>query len=81
MNQVQTSIRTLIMTPEVLGDLGPIFANGERHEGLMYTISTPSGRQVSPPKGSHWRMLEQQFWKMVNEGRMFLGRKATIIQQ
>lgn len=56
--------------------LGPIFAAGERHEGLMYTISTPSGRSVSPPKGSHWRMLEDDFWKMVNEGRIVFGEKG-----
>jgi adenine-specific DNA-methyltransferase len=56
--------------------LGPIFANGERHEGLMYTITTPSGRQVSPPKGSHWRMLETQFWNMVDEGRIVFGEKG-----
>jgi adenine-specific DNA-methyltransferase len=56
--------------------LGPIFANGERHEGLMYTITTPSGRQVSAPKGSHWRMLEEQFWKMVEEGRIVFGEKG-----
>lgn len=41
--------------------LGPIFASGERHEGLMYTITTPSGKKVAPPKGSHWRMLEKRF--------------------
>ena len=56
--------------------LGPIFAAGERHEGLMYTIATPSGRKVSPPKGSHWRMLEDQFWKMVDEGRILFGEKG-----
>jgi adenine-specific DNA-methyltransferase len=56
--------------------LGPIFAAGERHEGLMYTIKTPSGRPVSPPKGSHWRMLEDDFWKMVDEGRIVFGEKG-----
>lgn len=56
--------------------LGPIFAAGERHEGLMYTITTPSGRKVSPPKGSHWRMLEEQFWQMVSEGRIVFGEKG-----
>ena len=56
--------------------LGPIFAAGERHDGLMYTIKTPSGREVSPPKGSHWRMLEDQFWKMVQEGRIVFGEKG-----
>lgn len=53
--------------------LGPIFANGERHAGLMYTIKTPSGRAVSPPKGSHWRMVEAQFWSLVKEGRIVFG--------
>lgn len=56
--------------------LGPIFAAGERHDGLMYTIKTPSGREVSPPKGSHWRMLEDQFWKMVEEGRIVFGERG-----
>ena len=54
--------------------LGPVFASGERHEGLMYTITTPSGKQVSPPKGSHWRMREHDFWKMVDEGRIVFGK-------
>lgn len=53
--------------------LGPIFASGERHEGLMYTITTPSGKKVSPPKGSHWRMLEEDFWALVNDGRILFG--------
>lgn len=53
--------------------LGPIFASGERHEGLMYTITTPSGKKISPPKGSHWRMVEKDFWKMVDDGRIMFG--------
>jgi adenine-specific DNA-methyltransferase len=53
--------------------LGPIFASGERHEGLMYTIKTPNGDFVSPPKGSHWRMLEEDFWKRVKEGSIVFG--------
>lgn len=53
--------------------LGPIFANGERHEGLMYSITTPTGKIVSPPKGSHWRMLESDFWKMYDDGRILFG--------
>lgn len=52
---------------------GPVFASGERHEGLMYTITTPSGRKISPPKGSHWRMLESDFWDMVEDGRIIFG--------
>lgn len=53
--------------------LGPIFASGERHEGLMYSITTPTGKIVTPPKGSHWRMLESDFWKMYDEGRILFG--------
>ena len=58
---------------------GPIFAAGERHEGLMYEITTPSGRRVSCPKGSHWRMLEEEFWKMVDDGRILFGDSGNNI--
>ena len=57
--------------------LGPIFASGERHEGLMYTIETPSGKRISPPKGSHWRMLEKDFWEMYKDGRIMFGMNGT----
>ena len=59
--------------------LGPIFASGERHQGLMYTITTPSGKKVSPPKGSHWRMLESEFWKKVEEGTIVFGENGDNI--
>ena len=59
--------------------LGPIFASGERHEGLMYTITTPSGKKVTPPKGSHWRMLEKDFWEMVDKGRIVFGESGDNI--
>ena len=53
--------------------LGPIFAAEERHDGLMYTIRTPGGREVRPPKGSHWRMVETEFWQLVTDGRIVFG--------
>ncbi|TWC30213.1 adenine-specific DNA-methyltransferase [Pseudomonas sp. SJZ079] len=56
--------------------LGPIFASGERHAGLMYTVETPSGREIRPPKGSHWRMTEPDFWAMVGEGRIVFGESG-----
>lgn len=56
--------------------LGPIFAAEERHDGLMYEIKTPSGRSVRPPKGSHWRMTEPDFWRMVDEGRIVFGESG-----
>lgn len=59
--------------------LGPIFASGERHEGLMYTIATPSGRRVKPPPGSHWRMVEDDFWQLVKEDRIVFGAKGNNV--
>jgi adenine-specific DNA-methyltransferase len=55
---------------------GPIFAPGERHEGLMYEITIPSGRKVKPPRGSHWRMGETDFRRLVKEGRILFGEKG-----
>jgi adenine-specific DNA-methyltransferase len=59
--------------------LGPIFAAEERHAGLMYTITTPSGKKVSPPKGSHWRMLEDEFWRLVEDKRVSFGEGGDNI--
>jgi adenine-specific DNA-methyltransferase len=59
--------------------LGPIFAAEERHEGLMYTIKTPSGREIRPPKGSHWRMLEDDFWRLVKDGRISFGARGDNV--
>ncbi len=58
---------------------GPIFAAEERHEGLMYSITTPSGRKIAPPKGSHWRMIESDFWMLVNEGRIVFGQDGDNV--
>lgn len=58
---------------------GPIFASEERHQGLMYEIKTPSGRIVKPPKGSHWRMVESEFWQMVDDGRIIFGKNGDNI--
>jgi adenine-specific DNA-methyltransferase len=59
--------------------LGPIFAAEERHEGLMYTVTTPSGREVRPPKGSHWRMVESEFWALVKEKRISFGERGDNV--
>jgi adenine-specific DNA-methyltransferase len=59
--------------------LGPIFAAEERHDGLMYTVKTPSGREVRPPKGSHWRMVEAEFWRLVDAGRISFGNHGGNI--
>ena len=58
---------------------GPIFAAEERHDGLMYEITTPSGRKVRPPKGSHWRMVESEFWHLAQQGRIIFGAKGDNV--
>jgi adenine-specific DNA-methyltransferase len=59
--------------------LGPIFAPEERHDGLMYPVTTPSGRVVRPPKGSHWRMIESEFWRLVEDGRILFGESGDNV--
>lgn len=49
--------------------LGPIFASGERHEGLMYTVTTPGGKRYRHQKeaiggclkkiSGKWLMMEE----------------------
>jgi adenine-specific DNA-methyltransferase len=45
----------------------------------MYMITTPSGRQVRPPRGSHWRMLEPEFWRLVEDKRISFGADGDNI--
>jgi len=56
---------------------GPIFAPEERHDGLMYTIVTPAGRTVNAPPGSHWRMTEPEFWRLVDDNRITFGQDGN----
>ncbi len=56
---------------------GPIFAPEERHEGLMYAIQTPGGRRIKPPAGSHWRISEPEFWRLVADGRITFGESGN----
>lgn len=65
--------------PRGLWRLGPIFAAEERHDGLMYEVQTPSGRAIRPPKGSHWRMTEDDFWRMEKEGRITFGENGDNV--
>jgi len=52
---------------------GPIFASEERHEGLQYSVTTPSGRVVEPPRGSHWRITKKEFERLLADGRITFG--------
>lgn len=65
--------------PRGLWRNGPIFASEERHEGLHYSITTPSGRVVAPPKGSHWRMTKEEFSRLVGDGRINFGVSGSNV--
>ena len=54
----------------------------------MYTITTPSGKVVTPPEGRCWRHLEDVFMQLMQEGRLWFGadgsgvpRKKTYLSE
>lgn len=53
----------------------PMTAQGFR-PNQMYTIVTPSGREKTPPQGRCWSMLEPEFLKLKDAGRIWFGKKG-----
>ncbi len=54
----------------------------------MYTITTPSGLEMSPPEGRCWRHLEEVYTQLLSEGRLWFGsdgcgvpRKKTYLSE
>lgn len=45
----------------------------------FYDITTPSGRVVTPPIGSCWRVTRQRFDQLVDEGRIWFGRDGANV--
>jgi len=54
----------------------PMNAQGWR-PNQMYTITTPSGRTLKPPKGRCWSLIEPEFQKLRNAGRIWFGKKGN----
>lgn len=55
---------------------------------LLYEITTPSGRKVSPPSGRFWSCSKETFEKWKSEGRIWFGadgegspRKKTFLSE
>lgn len=45
-----------------------------------YAIRCPSGRLIDgPPSGSYWRVSEEKFWKMDNDGRIWWGKDGNNV--
>lgn len=43
----------------------------------MYTITTPSGKTVSPPEGRCWRHLEDVYNQLRDDGRLWFGADGS----
>ncbi|MGG3854262.1 site-specific DNA-methyltransferase [Caldifermentibacillus hisashii] len=44
-----------------------------------YTITTPSGRQVNPPKGYCWRVSKEKLNEMIAENRIWFGEDGNNV--
>jgi adenine-specific DNA-methyltransferase len=56
--------------PWLQGDNGTAKSGGE---SLLYPITLPSGRIVTPPKGNYWRFSKANFENSRSEGRVYFG--------
>lgn len=45
----------------------------------QYKITSPSGRAISPPSGTYWRVSEQNFQEMDAGGRIWWGKDGSAI--
>lgn len=54
----------------------PMTAQGFR-PNQMYPIETPSGKIMLPPKGRCWSMVESEFIKLKDEGRIWFGKNGN----
>lgn len=41
-----------------------------------YTITTPSGKEINPPKGICWRVSKNKFQELVNDNRVWFGAEG-----
>lgn len=45
----------------------------------FYTITTPSGRKIYPPKGNCWRYTEEKLEELVRDNRIWFGEKGSNV--
>ncbi|HOU97870.1 MAG TPA: site-specific DNA-methyltransferase [Bacteroidales bacterium] len=45
----------------------------------LYTITTPSGRKVTPPEGRCWLFTEERFKEMVADNRIWFGPNGNSV--
>ncbi len=54
----------------------PMTAQGWR-PNQMYEIVSPSGKRHKPPEGRCWSMIESEFNKLRDEGRIYFGKNGS----
>lgn len=59
--------------PWVSSDMTAQNINSESRKGQQYKIKLPCGREISPPSGRCWSMLEPEFLRMKKQGRIWFG--------
>jgi hypothetical protein len=47
----------------------------------MYTITTLSGKQCTPPAGRYWKNVESEYLRQCQEGRMWFGKEMQLSLQ
>ena len=50
---------------------------GHATPSQFYTITSPSGKQHTPPKGRCWAISEENFKKLVEDNRVWFGSNGT----
>jgi adenine-specific DNA-methyltransferase len=57
----------------------PAHAKAEkgRRQAQFFTVTTPSGRKIDPPKGRCWLYTEARFAEMVADNRIWFGVNGT----
>lgn len=61
--------------PWTSGDLS-VKSYSEKYD---YPIITPSGRSVTPPHGSCWRVSKDKFTQLVNDNRIWFGNDGSNV--
>jgi adenine-specific DNA-methyltransferase len=54
----------------------PLYADGERKNG-RFVITGPTGRKFEPPPVSHWRYVEADVLKLIDENRISFGKDGS----